>query len=176
MRFVKSHPLKRRNGTLPVDQSLFDPPRKPQLLPPRKPRKVPPDSVFKGSYEEICEYMDEEWHRFKQNLLKNPSYNTQLHGIMRPNRTITTVRAVVDIDEESEDEYDEDDLSSFFRLSQKTGFSKKKLCEIFRKWLQVTRHDMNVQQFTLWMTNIGFQEVNGHPAMTQPPPIPPVSA
>jgi len=53
--------------------------------------------------------------------------------------------------------FDERELSTFFRLSQMTGFSKQRLADIFHKWSEVTRHeDMSLSQFSPWMKSIGF--------------------
>lgn len=55
--------------------------------------------------------------------------------------------------------FDEKDLSTFFRLSQVTGFSKVRLAGIFEKWSAVTRHeDMSFSQFAPWMKSIGFED------------------
>lgn len=55
--------------------------------------------------------------------------------------------------------FDEKELSTFFRLSQMTGFSKQRLADIFSKWSEVTRHeDMSLSQFSPWMKSIGFDD------------------
>lgn len=72
---------------------------------------------------------------------------------------VSTVMQVVSPSVLEEAYYDENVPSTFFRLSQKTGFSKKRLSEIFSKWSEVTRNeDMGLSQFSAWMKSIGFPE------------------
>jgi len=55
--------------------------------------------------------------------------------------------------------FDSNELSTFFRLSQITGFSKARLAGIFEKWSAVTRHeDMSFSQFSPWMKSLGFDD------------------
>lgn len=54
--------------------------------------------------------------------------------------------------------YDVKELSSFFELSQDTGFSKQRLCKFYTLWTNSARGDMNKSQFVNWMKNVGFPE------------------
>jgi len=153
LNYLKNHPIQRPNG-LNIPGSEFYKPHLPHpVLPPRKPYKV-----YRDDYKELCDELDEDWRIKKGKLFKNPMYNHEIKGIRNYRRSLTTVMPVMILDEESEDEYDEQNLSSFFRLSQLTGFSKAALCDIFKKWVTVTRRDMNSHQFMAWMKSIGFQD------------------
>ena len=57
-------------------------------------------------------------------------------------------------------DFDLKNLGSFFKLSQKTGFSKKKCREFFRLWTNFTKEDMTKGPFTVWMGKIGFTDKN----------------
>jgi len=57
-------------------------------------------------------------------------------------------------------DFDLKNLGSFFKLSQKTGFSKKKCREFFRLWSNFTKEDMTKGPFTVWMGKIGFPDKN----------------
>jgi len=157
-RFLEAHPCRRPNGTAALTKAVFEPRPVPMLRPPREPVRVAPDAVFRESYAEVIKGLEEQWRTQKVHMLKNPMYAPLVKGVMNPRRTVTTVKPVIMLDEDSDEEYDETDTSSFFRLSQITGFSKNTLCEIFKKWITVTRKDMIMQQFAQWMRSIGFQD------------------
>lgn len=79
---------------------------------------------------------------------------------MRHYSSYSIIRHSLPSSASKEEVYDENDLSSFFELSQKTGFSKKHLRYIWRKWALVTRNVMLPVQFSTWMRNIGFSDRN----------------
>lgn len=157
--------------------SMYNIARRPSLpgvpLPipaPRKPRIVPPPGYCgvgisipgergfgrNGKFNNLTLPQLPTEHMYQALAGKALAAGTQIR--FKLNR-LCTVMQVVSPSVLDDAYYDENSLSTFFRLSQKTGFSKQRLAEIFSKWAEVTRQeDMLLGQFCTWMKNIGFQD------------------
>jgi len=121
---------------------------------------VPPPGVGipRRSMADFIEHVQDELEKNRKRVASNPFYSEDYEGVMRHYSTYSIIRHVMPQRPSEEEEFNEEDLSTFFTLSQKTGFSKARLCEIYKKWISVTRNDMTPNQFCSWMRTIGFQD------------------
>jgi len=90
-------------------------------------------------------------------VLAHPMYNFNYDGTMHYHREIALIRHIVPQRPSEFSDFSVKDASSFFPLSQKCGFSKHYLRDMYRNWTAVTRHDMTPSTFIPWMKTIGFK-------------------
>jgi len=97
----------------------------PAIIPPRRLRKVPPPGVGipRRSMADFIEHVQDELEKNRKRVASNPFYSEDYEGVMRHYSTYSIIRHVMPQRPSEEEEFNEEDLSTFFTLSQKTGFS-----------------------------------------------------
>jgi len=110
---------------------------------------------------ELNDKAKHEWVEERRYARKNPNFieaKDGSGGFFKCMHSLSGTIISMPPPETEEKRYDIKDLSTFFKLSQQTGFSKKKCRELYKQWTTVTKDDMAKGPFCAWMAKIGFKD------------------